>query len=466
MEMTRQPILLPCLLTLLYMWVPQIAHCNSIQDAQRLIKNKTTGYDRDLRPVTDQSTAVNLSIEFDLASIQEFDALQEKITVTGLVNMYWHDELFTWDPYEYGGTMYLTLPVTKIWVPELLHANPADKVEKLVDDWYKVTIYYDGSVELYSASIFTATCNIDVSYYPFDRQFCEIIFLVWGYSAEEVVLTAEREDILQTFYKSSGEWTLVRTVVKSEYREPLDSIVVSFRMVLDRKSHFVMVNAILPMIFVSFLNVLVFLMPNESGERISYCITVLLAIAVFLTLVGDNLPKTSQPLSLYSYYLLSILIISMCITIATVCSLKLYYRSNRNKVGSLWRKLVVAIECRNKQRGSDKETRSKNSDVSESGSYGNLRRMYLPPAKSAYPPKRRRRADDFDNDDVIYMNGMPYQPKYGQTSYSDDITWHDVSKSVDKLFFVFFILVLIIDSVVFIVSISVGQADDNPDAYF
>ncbi|KAH3851022.1 hypothetical protein DPMN_093549 [Dreissena polymorpha] len=75
----------------------------------------------------------------------------------------------------------------------------------------------------------------------------------------------------------------------------------------------------------SALNILVYLIPTECGERISFCLAELLSIAVFLTLVGDNLPKNSNPMSLFSYYLVSVLVISVAITLAVICSLHVYY---------------------------------------------------------------------------------------------------------------------------------------------
>lgn len=49
----------------------------------------------------------------------------------------------------------------------------------------------------------------------------------------------------------------------------------------------------LPIILSSILVTLVFLVPVESGEKLSYILTVLLTIAVFLTIIGDTLPAIS-----------------------------------------------------------------------------------------------------------------------------------------------------------------------------
>ena len=64
---------------------------------------------------------------------------------------------------------------------------------------------------------------------------------------------------------------------------------------LKRKPLLIVVNVLLPIAFLSVLNVLVFIIPVDSGQRVSYCITVLLSISVFFTIVSDTLPKSSDP---------------------------------------------------------------------------------------------------------------------------------------------------------------------------
>ena len=49
----------------------------------------------------------------------------------------------------------------------------------------------------------------------------------------------------------------------------------------------------LPIILSSLLVTLVFVVPVGSGEKLSYILTVLLTIAVFLTIIGDTLPAIS-----------------------------------------------------------------------------------------------------------------------------------------------------------------------------
>lgn len=48
--------------------------------------------------------------------------------------------------------------------------------------------------------------------------------------------------------------------------------------------------------------------------------------------MSGNLPKTSSPMSVFSYYLLSRLIASLCLTLETIISVYLYYTGEREQV--------------------------------------------------------------------------------------------------------------------------------------
>jgi hypothetical protein len=48
-----------------------------------------------------------------------------------------------------------------------------------------------------------------------------------------------------------------------------------------------------------------------------------------MTLVGDNLPKTSEPVPILSYYLMILLIMSTLMTVTTLLNLKIYFKTNQ-----------------------------------------------------------------------------------------------------------------------------------------
>ena len=50
----------------------------------------------------------------------------------------------------------------------------------------KATVYFDGRVNWQPPASFKSSCSIDVKYFPFDEQFCQLEFGSWTYDANEV----------------------------------------------------------------------------------------------------------------------------------------------------------------------------------------------------------------------------------------------------------------------------------------
>ena len=73
-----------------------------------------------------------------------------------------------------------------------------------------------------------------------------------------------------------------------------------FTISLKRRPWFHILSFILPCALLSVLNLLVFILPTVSGEKISFSITNLLALLLFQQFIGDNLPPTSNNMPIIS----------------------------------------------------------------------------------------------------------------------------------------------------------------------
>ena len=71
-------------------------------------------------------------------------------------------------------------------------------------------------------------------------------------------------------------------------------------MELERKSQYTIINILIPIILLSIMDLLVFWLPPESGEKVSLGITVLLSFSVFLLVVDERMPRTSDAVPLLS----------------------------------------------------------------------------------------------------------------------------------------------------------------------
>ena len=62
-----------------------------------------------------------------------------------------------------------------------------------------VMITHEGQVKLLSHAILKSTCDIDVKYYPFDQQTCDMAFSPWTYDNVEVKKKIRVKTIVPNF---------------------------------------------------------------------------------------------------------------------------------------------------------------------------------------------------------------------------------------------------------------------------
>ena len=73
-------------------------------------------------------------------------------------------------------------------------------------------------------------------------------------------------------------------------------------MVLERKAQYSIINVIVPIVLLSIMDLLLFWLPPESGEKVLLGITVLLSFSVFLLVVDERMPRTSDTVPILSKY--------------------------------------------------------------------------------------------------------------------------------------------------------------------
>ncbi len=119
---------------------------------------------------------------------------------------------------------------------------------------------------------------------------------------------------------------------------------ITFNITLRRKTLFYTCNLIIPCVGLSFLTVLTFYLPSESGEKISLCISILLSLTVFVLLLNDLIPPTSIVVPLIAKYLLFTIILVTLSVLVTVVVLNIHFRSPSTHVMPRWaRRLFLHV---------------------------------------------------------------------------------------------------------------------------
>ncbi|KAL3867594.1 hypothetical protein ACJMK2_040477 [Sinanodonta woodiana] len=399
----------------------------TMNDSAQLIADLLNGYNKLVRPVSDQSDAVSLNISMDLVAVQELDEVLAKFSIVAVIYISWVDIRMTWDSSNYNGVYTTTIPVSNVWAPKLLVGNSFRKIEPIGGDWMSVRYYESGTALYAPGDVFETTCSIDVTFYPFDIQTCKILLVPWGSLPSEIALQSSSDYVLKTYFSANGEWEVISTSVAIEENSSLSLI--QFNIKMKRRPTFFLINVILPIIFMGFLNILVFILPVDAGDRVSFAITVLLATAVFLTLVGDNLPKTSQPMAMICYFLLVNLSLSTFICLITILNLRMYHKPESKPVPRLIATIVRKLNCMSS------------------------------PVRNTVQPIGQEIINGDRKEEKMSSN---LNRDSGQTCTANKelvvaVNWKDISKMVDKIMFILSFLWLFFSSTMFIVMLSNNQ---------
>jgi len=96
-----------------------------------------------------------------------------------------------WNTSDYGGVKDLRIPPHRIWKPDVLMYNSADEG---FDGTYQtnVVVRNNGSCLYVPPGIFKSTCKIDITWFPFDDQRCEMKFGSWTYDGFQVWFSRPR----------------------------------------------------------------------------------------------------------------------------------------------------------------------------------------------------------------------------------------------------------------------------------
>lgn len=149
--------------------------------------------------------------------------------------------------------------------------------------------------------IINSACAVDVTYFPYDQQICQVKFGSWIYDLSQLDLRLIiKEPDLQNYVMNS-EYDLVNV---SLTREVLGSsccpgskgqhAMISLQIHLKRKSLYYDYIVIAPTIMLCVLTLASFLLPCHRGEKIAIGLTVFLTLYVLQLRIADNVPDTNS----------------------------------------------------------------------------------------------------------------------------------------------------------------------------
>ncbi|XP_008589609.1 PREDICTED: 5-hydroxytryptamine receptor 3A isoform X2 [Galeopterus variegatus] len=313
----------------------------------RLSDYLLANYRKGVRPVRDWRKPTTVAVDVIVYAILNVDEKNQVLTTYIWYRQFWIDEFLQWNPEDFDNITKLSIPTDSIWVPDIL-INEFVDVGKSPDIPY-VYVRHDGEVRNYKPLQVVTACSLDIYNFPFDVQNCSLTFTSWLHTIQDINITLwrlpEKVKSDKSVFMNQGEWELL--AVLTQYREfSIESndcfAEMKFSVVIRRRPLFYVVSLLLPSIFLMVMDIMGFYLPPDSGERVSFKITLLLGYSVFLIIVSDTLPATAigTPLiGIYFVVCMALLVISLAETILIV---RLVHKQDLQQPVPAWlRRLVL-----------------------------------------------------------------------------------------------------------------------------
>lgn len=297
-------------------------------DKTKLHRNLFTNYEKEFQPGENQFIPTELNFSFYMRNLKEFQESYGEMGVVGSLGVEWKDVRLTWNPQSYGGDLNQTsVFVQDIWTPYLVLMNPYEEITPILSGGFSCEVWYNGYVLcLPPPNIFEALCTADVRLYPFDSKICKLQLYVSGYHSSDLDVQPRSQTFNLEMYEGNGPWSMnytsifIHTISINNKSVKILQLEIKVERLSGRH-----LWDLIPILILSALQIWVFVLPHESGERIGFSVTVFLAEVLFLTVIQEKVPEASNSGVSYLVYKQLVELMTSFVTISAVVIASIYH---------------------------------------------------------------------------------------------------------------------------------------------
>eukprot|EP00795_Rhopilema_esculentum_P001805 gene1805-16292_t len=280
----------------------------SIATLNNIIKN----YDRKIRPNT-FGPPTKVQVEMKIVTFGPIDESKQEYTLDIFFRQWWNDPSLA-GAVNRTVTMALN-PASLFWIPDTYFVNAKEpKFQYVTKEAMRVLVKPNGDIYYSSRIMLVATCPMDFSLYPFDKQTCPLVVESYSYTTE---------DVFYSWYESVGklrktkgvEWiasegnvftlvdvSSVQKEISNNSKGAFSSLKVNFHLV--RRNGFYFWNTFLPgaiLVVMTWVNF--WIPPWAYPARVTVCVTSFLSTLFVMSAASSNLGRVSYVKALDQFLL-------------------------------------------------------------------------------------------------------------------------------------------------------------------
>ena len=270
---------------------------------------------------------------FTPASVYHVDVASQTAQMSGRLVLWWQDPALAVDQnlveeFTDGNTTLMPLavmvPAQNLWLPRIIFVEGITPLNTL-NDAEEARIVQDGTAYIVLPLILTFSCRFKMNDYPFDEHHCPITLFDISSSLDIFPSGLPWDTRFHEEFGVSGEWELVNVTEKILSNPSFGGMIhPSFVLHLRRKTTFYSVVMLFPMVLTSYLNVLVFLLPPDLGDKASYLVTLTVSMSVYVAFFNTDMPRGLDSMPRIFVLLIFVYAESFCILLMCLAVLKKY----------------------------------------------------------------------------------------------------------------------------------------------
>ena len=350
--------------------------------------------------------SLQIDVYMGINGITSLDIMRSKLASPGYLYISWVDEHLSWNRSAYNGLHRLMVEANEVWTPNIVQRNGMKIELSVAQAW----LNDNGRMNFIISTTYEGDCLLDVRRYPLDVHECTLSISPYALDASEIQFRHLTNISSTNIVVDHGEWEIIdsRADVVSYEEIVSGATFVGYEntLILSRRYKYVMVHTILPYGTFTLLNLMIYLVPLRSGERITFSITVLLAFVFFTSDISDELPNNSMRLSYMSVGMAALII-------TTTFSV-----------------MISVILCRMDLETTVPIPRILESITSKWYKYIQKRESSKPPPSSSPIQDEISQNENCDEKQVSIDENEEIS-----VEMTESITWSDVAKMVDHLLF-------------------------------
>ncbi|XP_020555336.2 5-hydroxytryptamine receptor 3A isoform X3 [Oryzias latipes] len=260
-----------------------------------------------IRPVKNHRRVTRVYIKMILYAILDVREVDQTFVSYVWIYMKWFNEYIKWKPKDLCGIRNFTVPNQVLWKPDLTIEEMIEKDKAPPSPLLQIDNH--GYVVYKNDQVIISTCQMHVYRFPFDTQSCTITFKSIFHRDYEISLSVYTNNTEITKWsrdnmRAQYEWVFKNITVQKKTEDSLgyNKTSVIYTISMSRRSTLYCFNFLVPILFLIILDMASLLIPDNGGEKLSFKVTVLLAVTVMQLILNEILPSSTETIPLVAIH--------------------------------------------------------------------------------------------------------------------------------------------------------------------